>query len=245
MTRTVSRALAIFDAFDGAHLNLSLQEIADRIAMPKATTFRLVNTLEREGFLVRKQNGRYCLSLKIVRLAGLVEDTMTVREAARSVLAELCRSTGETITLSSRIGAERIVIDVADTPSPLMAVVRPGERIPLLYGAAGRVLLAFMDEAGREELLAAQDGIPDGLGADLAAIREHGYALTSGQRVPGLTAIAVPIFDHSGAVTHCVSLSGPTIRVEHREPALIEALREAGDRISRRLGKPVPKARTA
>jgi len=74
MTRTVSRALAIFDAFDGAHLNLSLQEIADRIAMPKATTFRLVNTLEREGFLVRKQNGRYCLSLKLAALAGLRSD---------------------------------------------------------------------------------------------------------------------------------------------------------------------------
>jgi DNA-binding IclR family transcriptional regulator len=65
MIRAVGRALAIFDAFDNEHLSLSLQEIAERIRMPKTTAFRLVNTLERAGFLIRMDNQQYCLSLKV------------------------------------------------------------------------------------------------------------------------------------------------------------------------------------
>ena len=61
MIRAVGRALAIFDAYDGEHLSLSLQEIAERIRMPKTTAFRLVATLERAGFLIRMDTQRYCL----------------------------------------------------------------------------------------------------------------------------------------------------------------------------------------
>lgn len=239
MTRAVSRALAIFDAFDRDNLSLTLQEIGERIGMAKATTFRLVNTLEREGFLVRKQNHRYCLSLKVVRLAGLVEETMTVREAARAAMHDLARRTGETITLSSRVHDERIVIDVVDTPSPLMAVVRAGERYGLFSGATSRTLLAWMPAPERAALLAALE--PDQAAAieqDLVAMREAGFGMTSGQRVPGLTAMAVPIFDHSGAVNSCLSLSGPSVRVEPSAQEFADLLKRAGAAISARLGKP-------
>ena len=77
MIRAVGRALAIFDAYDNEHLSLSLQEIAERIRMPKTTAFRLVNTLERAGFLVRMDNQQYCLSLKMARLGGLVRSTLS------------------------------------------------------------------------------------------------------------------------------------------------------------------------
>jgi IclR family transcriptional regulator, KDG regulon repressor len=68
MIRAVGRALAIFDAFDIDHTSLSLQEIGQRIKMPKTTAFRLVNTLEQAGFLIRMDNQQYCLSLKLARL---------------------------------------------------------------------------------------------------------------------------------------------------------------------------------
>lgn len=58
MIRAVERALAIFDAFDSQHQSLSLLEIGERIGMPKATTFRLVNTLESCGFLLRLDDQR-------------------------------------------------------------------------------------------------------------------------------------------------------------------------------------------
>ena len=134
MIRAVGRALAIFDAFDNDHLSLSLQEIAERIRMPKTTAFRLVATLERTGFLIRLDNQQYCLSLKIARLGGLVRSTLSIREIARPVMLHVNEQTRETITLNTIVGTERMVLEVVDTPSPLMSMARLGQHMPcLLY----------------------------------------------------------------------------------------------------------------
>ncbi|MEP9380481.1 IclR family transcriptional regulator [Aquabacter sp. CN5-332] len=240
MIRAVERALAIFDAFDTHHQSLSLQEIGERIAMPKATTFRLVNTLQNGGFLVRLENQRYCLSLKILRLAGLVKSTLGIREAARPTMAEVCRKTGETITLNIRSGIERICIDVVDTPSPLMTIVRPGEHVSLLYGATARLLLAYAGDAEIDAIIAATPGadkvdVP-ALKAALAEIRKQGYACTSGQRIPGVTAISVPIFDINDEVHYSISVTGPSIRMDSRLKEFKKIMVDAGASISEMMG---------
>lgn len=240
MIRAVERALAIFDAFDVQHQSLSLLEIGERISMPKATTFRLVNTLQRNGFLVRLEDQRYCLSLKILRLSGLVKSTLGIREAARPTMAEVCRATGETVTLNIRSGVERVCIDVVDTPSPLMTIVRPGDHVSLLRGATARLLLAY---AGDEEIArivaqsAAADKVdPTELVADLAKIRNQGFACTSGQRIPGVTAISVPIFDIKDEVHYSLSLTGPSIRMDPRLLEFKAIMIEAGASISAMMG---------
>ncbi|MFG1347795.1 IclR family transcriptional regulator [Xanthobacter autotrophicus DSM 431] len=240
MIRAVERALAIFDAFDTQHQSLSLQEIGDRIGMPKATTFRLVNTLQNGGFLVRLENQRYCLSLKILRLAGLVKSTLGIREATRPTMAEVCRLTGETVTLNIRSGLERICIDVVDTPSPLMTIVRPGEHVSLIHGATARLLLAYAGETEIDDVIAQTPGsekldVP-ALKASLAEIRAKGYACTSGQRIPGVTAISVPIFDINDEVHYSLSVTGPSIRMESRLKDFKKILIEAGASISAMMG---------
>lgn len=240
MIRAVERALAIFDAFDAQHQSLSLLEIGDRISMPKATTFRLVNTLQRNGFLVRLEDQRYCLSLKILRLSGLVKSTLGIREAARPAMAEVCRATGETVTLNIRAGVERICIDVVDTPSPLMTIVRPGEHVSLLRGATARLLLAYAGEAEIDRIVAqsAVDQKVDEteLRADLAKIRKQGFACTSGQRIPGVTAISVPIFDINDEVHYSLSLTGPSIRMDSRLKEFKAIMLDAGASISAMMG---------
>jgi DNA-binding IclR family transcriptional regulator len=244
MIRAVSRALAIFDAFDKDHLSLTLHEIGERIGMPKATTFRLVNTLERAGFLVRRDNLEYCLSLKLVRLAGMVHSTLSIRDIARPVMVEVNRRTSETIALNTLAGNERVCIDAIDTPSPLMTIAHPGDHVPLLYGAAGRILMAYMEE---KELSAVLKTSPGGKSIDrkalereLARFRQQGYALTRGQRVQGITAIAVPIFDAEGRVRNNLLLTGPSVRVDPRDTEFVDFMLEAGRDVSNRIGASAP-----
>ncbi|MGE4336172.1 MAG: IclR family transcriptional regulator [Pigmentiphaga sp.] len=238
MVRAVMRALAILDEFDRASPMLSLQEISERIGMAKATTFRLVNTLERAGFLIRFPDQRYGLSLKLVRLASLVRGTLSIRDVARQTMIEVNRVSGETITLNVVSGKERVCIEVVDTPAPLMSFISPGEHVPLLYGATGRILLAFLPPNNREEVL---DQMPDEreraiVDKEIGRFRHQGYALTRGQRVPGITAIAVPIFDSSGEALHCLALTGPSVRVDLRDSEFIELMLAASQEISGRLG---------
>lgn len=239
MIRAVGRALAIFDAYDNGHLSLSLQEIAERIRMPKTTAFRLVNTLEGAGFLIRLDNQRYCLSLKLARLGGLVRSTLNIRDIARPIMLQVNEQVSETITLNAIVGNDRMVLDVVDTPSPLMSMARPGEHQPLLLGASARIMMAYMKAEELESVLAANAPKDFDRGAfdrEIARIRRQGYAITRGQRVAGLTAIAVPIFDLRDEVRYCLSLTGPSVRVDPRDHELAEIMITAGRDISARLG---------
>lgn len=240
MIRAVGRALAIFDAFDNEHLSLSLQEIAERIRMPKTTAFRLVATLEQAGFLLRMDNQRYCLSLKLARLGGLVRSTLSIRDVARPIMLRVNEQTQETITLNTVVGHDRMVLEVVDTPSPLMSMARTGQHMPLLLGASSRILMAYMEPEELEGVLKANTrGVRfdrAALDRELARFRRQGYALSRGQRVEGLTAIAVPIFDLEGKVRHCLALTGPSVRVDPRDLDLAETLVVAGKEISIRFG---------
>lgn len=239
MIRAVGRALAIFDAFDNAHLSLSLQEIAERIRMPKTTAFRLVATLERAGFLIRMDNQQYCLSLKLARLGGLVRGTLGVRDIARPVMLEVNRQTQETVTLNTIVGTDRMVLEVVDTPSPLMSMARLGEHQPLFLGAAGRIVMAHLADDELAAVLKANapaDLDRPALDRELARFRKQGYALSRGTRVAGLTAIAVPLFDLDGRVRHSLALTGPSVRIDARDAELAEILLAAGRDVSTRLG---------
>jgi len=240
MIRAVGRALAIFDAFDNEHLSLSLQEIAERIRMPKTTAFRLVNTLERAGFLIRMDNQQYCLSLKVARLGGLVRSTLSIREIARPVMFEVNKQTQETITLNTIVGTDRMVLEVVDTPSPLMSMARLGQHVPLFLSASSRIMLAYMEPDELERTLkvtaAGVEFDRPAFDRELARFRKQGYALSRGQRVPGLTAISVPLFDINGKVRNSLSLTGPSIRIDPIDLDLAEIMMAAGRDISTRLG---------
>ena len=64
-----------------------LQEIADSIELPKSTTFRIVQSLEKAGYLVRLEDQKFCLSFRFTRLAGLVKSTL---QSLRGRRLEVC-----------------------------------------------------------------------------------------------------------------------------------------------------------
>jgi len=143
--RAVQRILAIFESFTADRSSLTLQEIADRIELPKSTTFRIVQSLEKAGYLVRLEDQKYCLSFRFTRLAGLVRSTLGIREIARPIMLELAQATEDTVSIHTVSGRNRVCIDaIATAPSQLPNVVQPGEQVPLLAGSASKVLMAFM-----------------------------------------------------------------------------------------------------
>lgn len=240
MIRAVERAFAIFEAFEPDHTMLTLQEIGERIRLSKATTYRLVNCLHDLGYLVRLEDNRYCLSLKITRLSGMVRSTIGIRDITRPVMLELVKETGETVTLNTIANDQRLCIEVFDTPSPLMSIVRAGEQASLLRGATGTILLAYLpkDDFDRiwRETPAANRPNRAGLEKDLAKYREQGYAHTSSQRVQGVTAVSVPLHDINGKVQYSISVTGPAVRVDQKLNKIIKLLLNASKAISDQMG---------
>jgi len=235
MIRAVMKAKLIFDCFEADRTSFTLEEFSAQSGMPKATTSRVVKTLEGCGFLVRLGN-QYCLSPKFVRLAGLVQSNLGICEIARPILLQVAKKARETVTLNTRSQSVRIVADVVQIQAPLMTVARQGQHISLLYGATSRILLAYMDESERGEVLRALPK-PERVAAEreLSRFRAQGYALTRGQRIKGLSSVAVPIFDAQERVIHCLTVTGPSIRMENREQELIDLMLAAGYELSQKL----------
>jgi IclR family KDG regulon transcriptional repressor len=119
-------------------------------------------------------------------------------------------------------------------------MARLGQHMPLLLGASSRILLAYMEPDELNRVLKANTAGTDfdraAFDREVARFRRQGFALTRGQRVPGLTAIAAPIFDIAGHVPHCLALTGPSVRIDPRDSDLSDILVAAGRDISNRLG---------
>lgn len=241
MMRAVERILAVFESFSVERSSLMLQEISDRIELPKSTTFRIVQSLEKAGYLVRLEDQKYCLSFRFTRLAGMVKGTLSIREIARPIMAELAEQTRETVSIHTVSGKFRVCIDsMATISSSLRNVVSPGEQVPLAAGSASKVLMAHMSKTTLAPILAAAARATKRtqaeVMADLQKIQAQGYAVSHGERLLGVSAVSAPIKDTQDEVRYCLSVGGPTVRIEGKEKELIKLVVKAAANMSLQFG---------
>jgi hypothetical protein len=112
--------------------------------------------------------------------------------------------------------------------------------VSLLRGATARSLLAYAKPAEINEIIS-KTARPEAvniteLKAALAEIRRQGYAHTSSQRIRGVTAVAVPIFDINNDVHYSLAITGPSIRMDPRLNEFKQILIDAGASISATMG---------
>ena len=236
--RSVLRALSIFDCFSAEKTRLTLHEVTEMIGLPKSTVLRMLRTLESAGYLVRLDDQRYSLSFRFTRLAGLVSETLDIRTLARPSMIDLAKLTGETVTLNTVSGPDRVCLDVVDATSALRGAAKPGAHVPLRAGSANRTLLAFMPATELKPLLTdicrATRQSRATLLKDLEKVRRAGHAVSHGERVPGLSAISAPVRDQSGQVRYSLSIIGPTLRFRSNGRKFIPLVVDAANQISRR-----------
>src|SRR3546814_16078292 len=74
------------------------------------------------------------------------------------------------------------------------------------------------------------------LRAQVREARTQGYAYTSGERVPGASAIAAPLRDHTGFARYALAVTGPSFRFDDRSDEFRDVLLN-GRSEERRVGK--------
>ena len=245
-SQTVLRAISIVNCFSAEHPSLGVREIARRLGLATATTGRLLATLHSAGVLARNPGRTYTLGPRVLAWAGLYTGGLDVRATAAPILDRLRRATRESTMLYVLDGDERVCVERLEGPENIRAVVRLGERLPCYAGAGGKVLLAFLPPAEQQAMLARLTLVRftdrtvtsrARLERDLATIRRQGYATTVGERFPGATAVAAPIFGADGSVIAAVNVSGPTNRfTASRRTECIRHVTRAALAISRAMG---------
>lgn len=225
------------------------QRFADLLAatrMPRSSLYRFLALLEARGFLRRdRSTGEYGAGTLLYRLGNSAVWIQELRQAARSLMPSLAAATGESVYLYARDGANRVCVEALEsTRGPIRHAVKPGSLFPLHQGASGKVILAFLPDAEQAALLAAMPpGLPSGgaarrraLPAEIARIRQQGYAYSENELAAGAWGLAVPILDRAGAGECVASLAvaGPLMRFERgRVRQYVRLLRAAADSLER------------
>jgi DNA-binding IclR family transcriptional regulator len=190
--------------------------------------------------LVRLEDQQYCLSFRFTRLAGLVKSTLGVREIARPIMAELAEKTKETVSIHTVDGANRVCIDAISTASGLRSVIQPGEHVPLVVGSASRTLVAHMVKKDMAPFVTgmarATKRTKTEVLEELEKVRRQGYAVSHGERLLGVSAISTPIKDVNEEVRYCLSIGGPSVRMQMHEKEFIKLAVAAANDISRQFG---------
>jgi IclR family transcriptional regulator, KDG regulon repressor len=241
----VLKVFAILQAL-GERNETGISELSMRLAMPKATIYRFLQTMKTLGYVRQEADSeRYGLTMRMFELGTKALQYPDLVEIAKAHMQRLSDSTGETVHLGMLIDSEIIYVHKVDSRHMLGMYSRVGRRAPLHCTAIGKVLLAW-EPARRDHLLQGCDfkrfrektittradfevelerTLAQGFGQDREEFDEH------------IRCVAIPIFDRLNQVIAGLSVSFPTFRFDiEREPALVEMLRDASRDISQQLG---------
>ena len=162
--QVLDRIVALLTALSEAG-ELPPGELADRCDLPPSTTYRLLADLEQHGFVTRAGRRGTTLGLWILELARSVEDRLESElvEPARAVMEELAERTGETAILTAPGGTHAMCLASHESGRHAMRLSHDRWRTaPMHLGASGKVLLAHLDDAHAERILAAPPPHPSG-----------------------------------------------------------------------------------
>lgn len=238
----IDRMMEVLAELEQRIEGVSITELTTRLKQPRSSIYRILNTLERHGMVRRDAGGTYVLGARLLGLAAQVAASASevdLPAMAQPVLNRLAETLGEGIKLSVVDAQGLLVIAAAQGRREYALTVRPGQRLALSVGAAGKVLLAHLPEAERRRSIQASAGEsqvdPERLARDLDRIRREGWARDRGEQAPSIHAVAVPVTGRSGRVVAALSVPFLAGADEARVAAIRAAAQAAADEISARL----------
>ena len=243
---TVQKAISVLGCFSIETQELGVTEIARMLGANKVIVHRLLRDLEAGGLVEQDPDSRrYRLGYELLRLASIRQSGANLLRAAIPHLDQLRDRTGETAHLSVIRRDCVLRIYVVQTRHYLRFSADVGDESPLHTTAAGKTLLAYVDQSDWPYHLAASkarfpneaDVDPATLYNELETIRRDGHAVDDQMFRPLLRAFGAPIRDSSGRVIAAATTGGVASRIpDDRIPELIAAITETVAAISRDLG---------
>ncbi len=221
--RAVSRAIAIMRAFTPIERWQSLSSVAEKANLDPGTTRRILVTLRDEGIVEQdSRSGHYALTIQAMRFASAVPDGQSLKDLAKDLLRGLADEVGVTAFLSVARTDEAICLARYHGEAPVeVRWWSIGVGRPFNCGAAPRLLLAHLPEEECERILSrplkaiTEKSItdPKALRAELARIRNNGWAFARDDVALGLSAVAAPVRDDRGNLVAAMSLGGLTPQI--------------------------------
>lgn len=240
--KSLDRAIDLLLTFQ-AHSQLTVEEMAKIVSLPKSSVYRFVRVLRERGLLLLEPaTKKYRLGLAFYQLAKVSGPDLC--QLACPQLEMLVAGSGETSFLSLRSGWEARYAACVESSERIHFTTPLGRSVPLYAGASAKAILAYMEEEEREmylrsvrlkRLCTATIQDKGKLRQKLLQIRNRGYDLTQEELYRGAWGLAAPILN-DGAVVASIAITGVKFRMPGRRlPRFISLVRQAAEEISEKL----------
>lgn len=203
----VDKTIAILELLARSKKPLGVSEITKTLDLNKSTVFNIVYTLDDAKILEKNADGKFQFGTRLYILGRAAGRASELIATVHPYLEEINQHTKLSAFLGLRMGLRAVIIDKADAASDIKIHSEVGMRLPLLSGAAGRVLLAQLSDDELDAILAKNELIkftPNSCVDKkeykrlVIKARTEGIAVDREEYIEGIRAFAVPIHTNRG-----------------------------------------------
>ncbi|MFM0043052.1 MULTISPECIES: IclR family transcriptional regulator [Paraburkholderia] len=228
---------------------VGVRDISLALDIAPSSAHRVLSSLVDKGFIEQDPgSGLYSLGADFFRIAQLATERLPFKRVALPHLRRLAEVSNETVILGlyNKGRQEMMFVICLDSSNSLRYVVETNKWLPVHAGATGLGILAFLSTEERRSIISksrlrslTEKTITSAvqLEAEAERIRQRGYAISAGQRIPGAIGLAAPVWGPGTEVIGDVCLTIPEQRfIPSSEKVLANAVMVCAACISRDLG---------
>lgn len=221
--QAVDRALALLEALATRADGSRLTDLARAVGLANSTAHRLLTTLERRGFAQFDANhARWHVGRRAFTVGVAFTRWQSFIAAAMPFLRRLRDATRETANLGVLDEGEVVTVAQVESREIIRAIAPPGGRAPVMNSGMGKAIVASWPDAAIESLVA-RHGLPrltrhslttpEAVRAEIAQIRQRGYAFDNEEFTPGMRCVAAVVWSPSGEPMGALSVSALAARM--------------------------------
>jgi len=216
---------------------MALKDLAQAAGMSPPKAHPYLVSFGKLGLIVQDAaTGHYGLGPLAMQLGLISLQQFDPLRLATARLAELARAIGHTVAIAVWGNRGATIVRIEEAPSPVHVNMRHGTVMSLRGTASG---LLFAAHLARDAVHAAagETVFDAGFEDELARIRRVGFSHAVDAAVLGVSALAAPVFDGSGAIVLSLTAIGPTASFDvGAEGPPARALRRCAAELSSQLG---------
>lgn len=243
--KMLDNALIVLDTIRKSTSPLGVNEIAKICAINPSTAFRILKTLEVNGWVFQCNDGRYISGQKISFVLSKDNLYLALKEVALFAMERCTKEHGQAMNLMVREGKDCYILqqsrtaDLFDYIAPLYSV------LPFYACAGGKILMSELPIALVDEIIQSCSmtpftpqtiRTPDDFWKELRTVAALGYAFDDRESSKNGICLGVPVRDNKGQIIAGLSFSGfVDIKDKTELLSYLPALKETADRISHDL----------
>jgi DNA-binding IclR family transcriptional regulator len=239
------KAFALLKAFHDPNEWVTSCELSRRANLPEASGYRLIQTLEEIGAVVRGPRGRDRPGLLLLSLSHNVTISELLRDASQVLMTDLSRTLGLTTHMGVLEHGMVTYVAKISAPGSFPVHTRVGAQLEPYCSGLGKVLLAALPDDEVERFILDGELVPltpytittpGALRAELRQVREQGFAVDDREHQANMRCIAVPVRDQDGRAVAALSATDDAERMTtQRQTEVRHALLDAAGALRQKL----------